>query len=407
MTFPKSLSFLLIFILLTGCKQSQEQVTSAPLDSCAIYNDSLAKRIDDYITRKGIDDNIAFCLYDLTADSLVYGFHPHALMPPASCMKLLTGIAALHSLKEDYTFDTQLFIKGKIENGVLKGDLILYGGFDPLFTTEDLGNLFASLPGKGIRRIQGNVILTLDVTESPSYEDHWIPGDLKRRHLGFFYRAPGRMKRDLAYLLSMQGIAFSPGAVRYGAFPLGAKPIAIKQRPLTEILTVMWKNSHNEVAETLLYPLGHAYRHTGDLRQNGKKHLARFLSSDLKLDAKGYRLHDGCGLCIHNRLSPTLLVTLLRDTYHQPYYPFVKEALPHSGIDGTLIGRMRNGITRNKIFAKTGTLTREDGVSCLSGYFTGNTGHDYCFAIMLQRLPVFNAQAMQDNLCTLFFKPKP
>ncbi len=76
---------------------------------------------------------------------------------PASVMKLLTGAAALETLGQDYTFKTELYTDGEIENGVLHGNLYLKGKGDPTLTKTDL-NVFASeLKMKGIKTIKGNV----------------------------------------------------------------------------------------------------------------------------------------------------------------------------------------------------------------------------------------------------------
>src|SRR5512135_413632 len=48
-------------------------------------------------------------------------------MNPASTMKLLTTYAGLDLLGPAYTWKTEAWIDGKLEGGVLQGDLILKG----------------------------------------------------------------------------------------------------------------------------------------------------------------------------------------------------------------------------------------------------------------------------------------
>lgn len=76
---------------------------------------------------------------------------------PASVMKLLTGAAALETLGEDYTFKTELYMNGRIENGVLHGNLYLRGRGDPTLTKKDLKAFASELKAKGIKSIAGNV----------------------------------------------------------------------------------------------------------------------------------------------------------------------------------------------------------------------------------------------------------
>ena len=69
---------------------------------------------------------------------IVYSHLGDTRVHPASVMKLLTGAAALETLGEDYTFKTELFMDGRIDNGVLHGNLYLRGKGDPTLTKNDL-----------------------------------------------------------------------------------------------------------------------------------------------------------------------------------------------------------------------------------------------------------------------------
>jgi serine-type D-Ala-D-Ala carboxypeptidase/endopeptidase (penicillin-binding protein 4) len=52
-------------------------------------------------------------------------------MLPASTLKLFTTAAALYYLGPDFRFSTYALADGPVANGVLDGDLILYGTGDP------------------------------------------------------------------------------------------------------------------------------------------------------------------------------------------------------------------------------------------------------------------------------------
>lgn len=78
-------------------------------------------------------------------------------MRPASTMKLLTAITALDKLGGSYQFKTQLKYTGKIENGVLTGDVYCIGGMDPRFNSDDLAAFANSLKEMGVDTIRGNV----------------------------------------------------------------------------------------------------------------------------------------------------------------------------------------------------------------------------------------------------------
>ena len=95
--------------------------------------------------RKASDGEI---IYSHLADTRVH---------PASVMKLLTGAAALETLGVNYTFKTELYMDGQIQNGVLHGDLYLKGQGDPTLLKKDLKTFAAELTAKGIRTVNGNI----------------------------------------------------------------------------------------------------------------------------------------------------------------------------------------------------------------------------------------------------------
>ncbi|MFC4078292.1 D-alanyl-D-alanine carboxypeptidase/D-alanyl-D-alanine endopeptidase [Salinithrix halophila] len=105
-----------------------------------------------------------------------------ARLTPASNTKLFTSAAALHALGSDYRFHTQLFAAGSLQNGVLKGDLILRGKGDPTLATEDslrvqkgptLEQMARDLKERGLRRIEGNVRVDTSAFSDPVYGRGW------------------------------------------------------------------------------------------------------------------------------------------------------------------------------------------------------------------------------------------
>ncbi|MDB5104972.1 MAG: D-alanyl-D-alanine carboxypeptidase [Fibrobacteres bacterium] len=89
-------------------------------------------------------------------------------LTPGSTQKLFTTYVALDLLGGDKTYVTELFRAGKVEDGALKGDLIIRGGGDPSFGGAQFGpdhsaeTIFAqwaqALRKEGIKRVEGCVI---------------------------------------------------------------------------------------------------------------------------------------------------------------------------------------------------------------------------------------------------------
>lgn len=80
-------------------------------------------------------------------------------MNPASTMKLLTSIAALDTLGPAYRWKTEAYLDGKLDNGVLHGNLVFKGYGDPKLTLEEFWMWLRELRQRGLRDIQGDVVL--------------------------------------------------------------------------------------------------------------------------------------------------------------------------------------------------------------------------------------------------------
>ena len=396
---------LLFLSLAAGCgKPAQDKGTTLRTTETNLpIDDSLRQRVSKYIGKKDLKEKLAFCLYDITAEKMVYAYREDSLMPPASCLKLLTGIAAVKLLGPNFSFPTRLYTTGKIENGTLRGDLIISGGLSPMLTSTDLIPLFQNIRTQKIQNITGRIILALDVNERPTHEEHWIPGDLKRRKYGFFFQGKEHIEKEIAYLLHAQGLSFPHSSIVWAGIPKDSHCIGTLETPIKDVLMTMWKHSANEKSESLLYTLGKYSGHKDSLRHYGLAYLEKFIQEELGRDSTSFRLHDGCGMCIHNALTASLIIDLLRYAYqNRETYNLMQETLPKSGVDGTLLRRLQKPRTKGRIIAKTGTLTRENGISSLSGYFKDKQGHLLCFSIMNNHIPIADAQLYQDKLCNEF-----
>lgn len=80
-------------------------------------------------------------------------------MNPASVMKLLTTTAALEMLGPAYRWKTEAYLDGKLDNGVLQGNLVFRGYGDPKLTVEQFWLWLRELRQRGLREIRGDVVL--------------------------------------------------------------------------------------------------------------------------------------------------------------------------------------------------------------------------------------------------------
>jgi D-alanyl-D-alanine carboxypeptidase/D-alanyl-D-alanine-endopeptidase (penicillin-binding protein 4) len=84
-------------------------------------------------------------------------------MNPASVMKLVTTYAALDLLGPAYTWKTGAWSENPPVDGVLNGNLYLKGSGDPRFAIEHLWSLLRQLRVRGIRQIDGDIVLDRSV----------------------------------------------------------------------------------------------------------------------------------------------------------------------------------------------------------------------------------------------------
>ena len=83
----------------------------------------------------------------------------HTKRSPASIIKLLTTYSSLLALGYDYSWETKFYHTGRIQNGVLRGNLIVKASGDPTLKNEDLDRIVSQIKNAGIRRIIGNIVI--------------------------------------------------------------------------------------------------------------------------------------------------------------------------------------------------------------------------------------------------------
>ena len=79
--------------------------------------------------------------------------------PPASTMKLAPTWAALELLGPAYVWKTRAWSDEPVVKGVLKGNLYLQGGGDPLLTIERWWRFVTDLRQTGLRVIEGDIVI--------------------------------------------------------------------------------------------------------------------------------------------------------------------------------------------------------------------------------------------------------
>jgi len=132
---------------------------SAP-SSDAAESRALPPAIERALRREGVPlDAVAVLVQE--AGNAAPRLALNARMPvnPASLAKLLTTYAALDQLGPSFTWETPVWLAGRVQDGVLEGNLHLQGRGDPKLTLERLWLLVQRLRQMGIAEIRGDIVL--------------------------------------------------------------------------------------------------------------------------------------------------------------------------------------------------------------------------------------------------------
>jgi len=120
---------------------------------------------------------IGFCLIDSKGESVMEDNAQTAFIP-ASSLKTLTTATALEILGADFRFTTTLKSTAPIEAGVIRGDLIIIGGGDPMLAKADLQAWADELKNRGLSMITGRVRADARIFPGSLYGDFWNWGDI-------------------------------------------------------------------------------------------------------------------------------------------------------------------------------------------------------------------------------------
>jgi D-alanyl-D-alanine carboxypeptidase/D-alanyl-D-alanine-endopeptidase (penicillin-binding protein 4) len=126
---------------------------------------ALSSDLERLITNAGWPaDKWSVLVVSLDKGDTLFAHSADVLLAPASGLKLFTTAAALYYLGPQFRYSTFLLADGKIENGVLTGDLVVYGTGDPTFTArfgrrDAVWHTFAdTLAALGVKEVRGSVI---------------------------------------------------------------------------------------------------------------------------------------------------------------------------------------------------------------------------------------------------------
>lgn len=195
---------------------------------------------------------IALSVYDMLDGKAIFNKNEKQLFRPASTLKILTAASALHFLKPDFNFKTNLYCDGEIKDSTLKGNLYVEGGFDPEFSSANLETFVAEIKKLGIKKINGNIYADISKTDSLFWGKGWMWDDDSDRAFPYMNSLPVNKNS-----ITVVAAPSTPG-----------KPASIKTIPETGFITITngtetiekdscrisvvrnWVNRKNEISVT-------------------------------------------------------------------------------------------------------------------------------------------------------------
>ena len=291
-------------------------------------------------------------------------------LPAASLTKVATTLAALRTWGPLYRFPTLVGALGTIREGVLHGDLVVYGGSDPFFVWEDAIILGNTLEQVGITRVDGKLLVVGSFYMNFVLDPVKAGGLLKQGlNAAVWPESAEKQYRTLPKGTPKPRVAIS-GPVQAAQTPLNGQLPLVRHRslPLFDILKRMNVHSNNAMAEMLTIAVGGS----GRMRQTAARAAG--------VDRNELRLSNGSGLGKSNQISPRAVCALFIAIHNllQPDGLSISDVFPIAGRDYGTIARRK--LPRHAV-VKTGTL---NNVSTLGGVIFTRKHGPVWFALLNQ-----------------------
>lgn len=364
------------------------------------------------------------CLVVAEGSSVLYARRPEYAVVPASALKLLTASVALRLLGDDTRFTTSVRAGDVDKGGVVRGDLWLVGGGDPVLGTQawaerrthqppvtsSLEALADRVVEAGVREVRGRVL-----GDDSRYDSVRSIASWPRRYLdaheigplgalvvndGFAAWEPelvpfddptGGAARVFTELLAARGVSVTgePGS---GTAPAASVEIAQLRSPtLATLVSDMIRESDNGTAELLVKELG--FRATGEGSTAAGLEAMRTTLNEMVSNPGDVQLVDGSGLDPTNRISCTALQALAAGI--EAGGP-IDRGLAVAGFSGTLTKRFLDSPAKGRLRAKTGSLNH---VAALVGRVEGGVGTVLTFTQVVNDIDTLaSGRRLQDEL---------
>lgn len=173
----------------------------------------LADRLDAALGVRALRGARIAALVVAEDGSLLYERTPDRALIPASNMKILTALGALHAFGPTHRFTTELLSEASPAADGSVETLFVRGSGDPALTSEDFWRLASDLRRRGVTQVRGDLVLDDAAFDDSRWNPSWGPTGARA------YHAPvGAL------------------TVNYGAFAVIVTPAAVAGEPLRALI---------------------------------------------------------------------------------------------------------------------------------------------------------------------------
>ncbi|WP_412473667.1 D-alanyl-D-alanine carboxypeptidase [Halobacteriovorax sp. YZS-1-1] len=355
---------------------------------------------------------------------------------PASIFKIFSAYYILDKLGTDFHFSTSISYRGDIENGTLKGDLILNTSGDPYLLTPQIFDLIESVAQEGIKKVDGNLVVVnnfvnIERIGTVGLDDQPYNQSISGFNLNFNrFKSIGRStqksifpKHDGFQTISSQkslgpGVGFKNqnkksqdiekwqytktkdyfvevpirNSLAFNAYYLkkqleqrgisisGIK-ITNKEQSETKRLNTIKSPSSLDLVKLAMEYSNNLFIETLTLKATNKENLAdaaKKMIKDLKIKTKG-KIENSSGLTTETRITPKEIVNFIQENANQKFgsHYFIN-LLSITGHSGSLHRKYLNDDGFEKFRYKTGSI---DYVYNICGQSFEKTKRTFCIMI--------------------------
>ncbi len=186
--------------------------------------------IDQFVNQSILKNAlISISVVDLNNQKVMHSHMAGHPITPASTLKLITTATVLEKLGSQYRYQTTVAYKGKINNSILTGDIIIVGSGDPSLASSKIDpgkeknprtvlidQWVKKIKAAGISRINGNIVVDISCIDTVGVNPKWTWDDIGN------YYAPGIY--GISYLDNALKVTFKTGKIGDLAVIKGTDP---------------------------------------------------------------------------------------------------------------------------------------------------------------------------------------